>query len=410
MVRLVVHSETTAEFAVQDSVSFATQRSVRLSIIREAISVGIFVDSIGAYGRGITRGILAYQRYRGWHISMMRTWMFQPLTYIEDWVGHGLIAMVPDEVISARLSQLGKPVVCVSSILPQPHHRSVVADDVAVGEMAAAHFLDRGFRNFIFHGHGATEADPLFIVDRCAGFTHRVAAAGFTVHRSIQDADLAAVLQTVPLPAAVFAANDELGLRAISIADQLGLRVPEQIAVLGVDDDDLLVESGSVSLSSIALPTTKIGFEAAAMLDAELNGTFTGSSRLALPPIGVVTRKSSDITAIDDPDLMAALAFIREHASEPIDVSAVVEAVPLSRRVLERRFQKHLHRSALEEIQRVKIDRACRLLIDTDLSISEVARASGFLGRSRFHAVFAKAKGCSPKEFRLIHQQTRPKS
>lgn len=368
------------------------------------VSAGIFVDSIGAYGRGITRGILAFQRYRGWQISLMRTWMFAPPAFLEDWEGNGLIAMLPDDPTARRVAQKGKPVVCVSALLPEHYATSVIPDDVAVGQMAARHFLDRGFRNFVFYGQ-TTLPVASFVRDRRAGFEDEITAAGYSLIAAEPDIDLASVLKAAPLPAAIFAANDDLGLRAISIIESLGLRVPEQIAVLGVDDDDLLVESGNISLSSISLPTTKIGFEAASVLDELIRGSRTHPPILKLPPVGVVTRKSSDITAIEDPDLMAALAFIREHAAEPIDVSAVVEAVPLSRRVLERRFQKHLQRSALEEIQRVRIERACRLLIDTDLPITKVARASGFVGRSRFHAVFAKAKGHTPKEFRSLFQR-----
>lgn len=367
-------------------------------------NVGVFVDSIGGYGRGVTRGILAYQRYRGWHISMMRTWMFQPLAFLEDWEGDGLIAMIPDDATRSRMARTGKPVICVSALLPQLHPTSALADDRAVGRLAARHFLDRGFRNFVFYGHSETTPPAAFVADRRDGFVRELASEGIAPLATLNAADLPRLLSQTPLPAAVFATNDELGLRVIAVAEKLGLRVPEQVAVLGVDDDDLLVESGNVSLSSVALPTTKIGFEAAAMLDRAIRGELPEGETLQLPPLGVVARKSSDITAIEDPDLMAALAFIRQHAAEPIDVSAVVEAVPLSRRVLERRFQKHLKRSALEEIQRVRVERACKLLIDTDLSIAEVARASGFLGRSRFHAVFARAKGHTPKAFREVHQ------
>ncbi len=367
-------------------------------------NVGIFVDSIGSYGRGVTRGILAYQRYRRWQISLMRTWVFQPTAFLHNWTGDGLIAMVPDPATAELLARTGKPVVSVSSLLSEPHPLSVGADDYAVGQIAASHFLDRGFRHFGFFGPGQLNNAPAFVSERLRGYRDGVQAAGFDVVTGSGVGNMPKFLQSLTAPAAVFTANDELGLQAIGWAERLSLRVPEAIAVMGVDNDDLLVESETVSLSSVALPTFKIGFEAAALLDTVMRGQTPDTPRVLLPPVGAVTRKSTDITAITDPDLSAALAFIREHAADPIDVSTVVAAVPVSRRVLERRFQKYLQRSTLEEIQRVHIQRATSLLIDTELSIAEVAIASGFSSRSRFHATFARATGHTPKEYREIHR------
>lgn len=366
-------------------------------------NVGVFIDSIGTFGRGVTKGVMAYQRYRQWQLSMLRTWIFQPAAFIDSWKGDGLIAMIPDHDIETSLRRTGKPVVCVSSLLPELDSVSVVVDDYAVGQMAAHHFLDRGFRNFGFIGHSDSSPLSSFVINRRQGYVDEIRAAGFEVQAISHVRELENLLKTIMLPAAIFAANDEFGIRAISLAEHLGLRVPEQLAVLGVDNDDLLVESGSVPLSSIDLPTFKVGFEAAALLDQLLRGATPASTLIKLPPTGVITRKSTDITAIADPDLTAALAFIRQNVAKPISVSDVVTAVPLSRRVLERRFQKQLQRSIFEEIQRVHIERACSLLVDTELSVADVAQASGFSCRSRFHAAFARATGHTPKDYRLIN-------
>ncbi len=375
-------------------------------LIEKTAKVGIFIDSIGTFGRGVTRGVLAYQRYRQWQLSMLRTWIFQPAAFIDHWSGDGLIAMIPDDDIAQSLAATGKPFVCVSSLLPELYPVSVVADDFAVGQMAAHHFLDRGFRNFGFCGQSDSDPPSSFVVNRRGGFVHEIEQAGFTVQSIAKVDDLEHLLKNIMLPAAIFASNDELGIRVISMAERLGLRVPEQIAVLGVDNDDLLVESGSISLSSIQLPTFKIGFEAASLLDQIIRGIAPAQTLLKMPPVEVVTRKSTDITAIADPDLTAALAFIRQHVAEPIGVPDVVSAVPVSRRVLERRFQKHLQRSLFEEIQRVHIERACSLLIDTELSIADVAQASGFSCRSRFHAAFARATGRTPKDYRMQYHNS----
>lgn len=369
-------------------------------------NVGVFVDPIGHYGRGVIRGILAYCRYKQWQLSMLRQWIFQPMPYIGTWAGDGLIAMLPDLATAEQVTRAGRPLVCVSSLLAELHPMSVLADDQAIGRLAARYFLDRGFRHFAFAGFGETDQPPAFVQARHDAFAAEIAAAGFSVRWIDRPERVAPVLADAELPLALFAANDEIGIQALMIAEQQGLRVPEQVAILGVDNDDLLVESRRVSLSSIQLPTFRIGFQAAALLDQLLKGLVPERPLRQLPPVGVVTRKSTDITAIEDPEVMAALAFIRQHVAEPIDVSDVVAAVPVSRRVLERRFQKHLQRSLLEEIQRVRIDRAGSLLIETELSVMEVARASGFSSRSRFHTTFALARGHTPATFRRLFRQS----
>jgi len=370
------------------------------------LKVGIFVDSIGAYGRGITRGILAYQRYRRWDISLMRTWVFQPTAFIDRWTGDGLIAMIPNEETAALVRRVGRPVVCVSSLLPALSLVSVVPDDVAVGMLAAQHFIDRGFRNFGFFAQNDAEIVPAFIREREQGFISAVARAGFPCQSALHSSELPTLLKLLHPPAALFAANDEVGVRAIETAEELGLRVPEQISVVGVDDDDLLVESTDVSLSSVALPTFRIGFEAASLLDKIMRGETPPTTLLRLAPLAITTRQSSDLSAIPDADVTAALAFIRQHAAESIDVGAVVAEVPISRRVLERRFQKYLQRSILNEIQRIRIERARLLLMETDLPVGEVQRAAGFTSRARFHAVFAKSSGTKPKAFRQRFRST----
>lgn len=374
----------------------------------DAPNVGVFVDSIGTYGRGVIRGVLAYQRYRQWHLSMLRTWIFQPTAFLENWKGDGLIAMIPDAETARSLYRLGKPVVAVSSLLPELHQVWVTPNDYEVGRMAARHFLDRGFANFIYSGHSSTQSLLTFNARRQAGFNDEVRAAGFQVDvMPEQDAHALAFLKAAVLPVAIFTANDEFAVRAIRLAERVGLRVPEQVAVLGVDNDELLVELGDVPLSSIELPTFKIGFEAASLLDRLMSGETPEHLVIEIAPVEVVTRKSTNITALSDPDLIAALAFIRQHAADPIGVNDVVAAVPVSRRVLERRFKTSLQRTLYDEIQRVHIERACRLLISTELSIAKVARACGYVSRSRFHATFASIMGHTPKDHRQMYNESR---
>jgi len=363
-------------------------------------NVGVFVDPIGAFGRGVTRGVLAYQRYRRWEISLMRTWVFQPMTYLDHWRGDGLIAMVSSPEIMRAIDRHGKPFVCVSSLLPDVHPVSVLPDDVAVGALVARHFIDRGFRNFAFCAQCDSSYVPAFIREREKGFRQTVVEAGFTVRSAMRYEAFPDLLKSISPPCGLFAANDEVGIRVIEMAEEMSLRVPEQISVIGVDDDDLLVDSVEVSLSSVALPTFQIGFEAAALLDRIMRGEQPEQTLIRMQPLGITSRQSSDLFAIPDPAVTAALAYIRKHAAEPINVASVVAEIPVSRRVLERRFQQYLQRSILDEILRTRIERAKSLLIDTNLRVDDVMRACGFTSRSRFFTAFTQATGMTPKSFR----------
>jgi LacI family transcriptional regulator len=178
------------------------------------------------------------------------------------------------------------------------------------------------------------------------------------------------------------------------------LKVPDQVAVLGVDDDELINTLITPSLSSIALPSDQIGHEAAALLEKLLEGEKVPLDPVRLAPLRVVARKSTEVLFIDDPDIAQALRYIHEHASTPLRVDDLLNHVPLSRRSLERRFRDALGRSISEEIRHVHIERAKQLLITTDLPIKQIAITSGFENSTRMGIVFQKEIGESPNAFR----------
>jgi LacI family transcriptional regulator len=170
--------------------------------------------------------------------------------------------------------------------------------------------------------------------------------------------------------------------------------------VLGVDDDELINTLMTPSLSSISTPVEQIGYEAAALLDRIMEGERVPVATTLVAPLRVVTRKSTEVLMVDDPDVGAALRFISEHADKPIHIEDLLEHVPLSRRSLERRFRDTLKRSVSEEIRRVHIERAKQLLITTDLSIKQIAKASGFESATRLGISFQNESGEPPSEFR----------
>jgi len=196
------------------------------------------------------------------------------------------------------------------------------------------------------------------------------------------------------------ACNDDCGREVLEACRIAKIHVPEQIAVVGVDNDNLLCELSDPPLSSVALDTEGGGYPSAALLDELMQGRIRKPQRLVVTPLHVVTRPSSDIVALDDVDVAAALKFIHERAANPICVEDVVAHVQLSRRALEIRFQKAMNRTIHDELLRIRMERARRLLLESDLPIPKVAAGVGFSTANYFVQVFSREVGITPARFR----------
>jgi LacI family transcriptional regulator len=211
---------------------------------------------------------------------------------------------------------------------------------------------------------------------------------------------LLAWLKSLPKPVGLMACNDICGREVLQACAAAGLRAPDDVAVVGVDNDELMCELSNPPLSSIALDVEKAGYEAARLLDSLMSGHFAGEHVVQVEPVYVVTRQSSEIMAPDDPNVATALQFIKTHAGQPIGVSHVVEHAGVSRRTLERRFARALGRSISSEITQCRLERAKRLLLETDLPSLRVAAGAGFGTVKTFNRVFRRAAGISPHRFR----------
>jgi LacI family transcriptional regulator len=392
----------------------------------EMRNIALYMELSDFYEHGIARGIVRFAKTKpDWRLYGYG-WMFRSLTDIERWAGDGIIARVEDAETADRLSSLGLPVVDVAGAYSRRNFRSVTNDDFLTGYQAAIHLLGCGFSRFAFLGVAKTRWSEL----RKAGFLKALEQRG----RSEQGAGAAALpsferplawwegralgtdpqmgalkgfLSGLEAPTALFACNDTTGLRATELAGALGLGVPEALAILGVDNEDILCELAAPSLSSIMLDCEAIGFRAAAALDAMLEGDSEGGagglpegSRVSVPPKEVVERESTRTFACEDELVARAVTFIRAHAHEGIDVSDVLALVSASRRSLETRFRAAMGRSLHEEIVRAKINRAKRLLRETSHTLDRVADEAGYGALQRFHEAFRKAEGVSPGEWR----------
>jgi LacI family transcriptional regulator len=287
-----------------------------------------------------------------------------------------------------------------------------MADHEQVGRLAVEHFLDRGLRHFGFFGY----TDHAFSKGREGGFRRVVERAGFAVSSYLSDDPLHPEptslwrwneglrdwLVRLSRPAGVLASHDIQGVQLSEVCHRTGLRVPDDVALLGVDDDDLLCKAARPPLSSVALPGERIGFEASQMMEGLLSrrASHVRHRTILLPSPGVITRRSSDVLALEDEDVATAVRFIRAHAHESIGVAAVLAAVATSRRSLERRFRTTLGRGVGEEIRRVRLERAKALLTGTELAIAQVARYSGFSEAKHLSTAFRRVTGRTPSEYR----------
>lgn len=391
----------------------ARQPHTDLRIRRIALLMG---QDLG-YNREVLKGIQSYTKTKP-------SWVFRDgpleshiLKALREWAPHGIIAHLFFKKLVPEVIKLGVPLVNTTSTIVDLNVPLVEVDHESVGRLAARYFLDRGFKQFGFFGSGWTG----FSKGREAGFKEVLEQSGYLVNScyaeylprpsaqmswvDIDDRVRTWLLQ-LPKPVAILASNDVPARELSDICRQLGMHVPDQVALLGVDNDQLECNLASPPLSSIAIPGQQIGYEAARKLDLLMGRKSLNNKATFFPPVRVVSRLSTDTLAIEDSDVRSALAYIRSHAHLEIGVDAVHDEVAVSRRVLERKFRVHLSRTVLEEIRRVRLDIAKELLSETDLPMSAIARRSGFSGARRLAVVFKEVEAITPTEFRNAARQT----
>ena len=374
-------------------------------------SVGVFrgvytdLPITTAYTLPILRGVLRYAAtVRHWELNaeQLSSVLRQPRRG-NRYDGHILTGVSAKEAVARGVEE---PIVCVSDRPEWFSGPMVIPDNVATGEMAADHLLEMGLRRFAMVGPMGTGVAR----HRYEGFARRVERTGADVITLPPAEDPEASLfsaprewlEALPRPCGVLCWNDATARNVILDARELGLAVPDDLAVFGVYNDDLLSESVRLGISSVALPLEKVGFEAAALLDRLMAGEAAPAEPMRLPPVEVVQRGSTQTVVLEDREVARALAMIREHAAEGLTVEEICEALDLSvsRRTFERRFTAHLGRSPHEEIRRTQCQLARRLLAKTDLPQSQIAVRCGFSSTPFFSTSFRRMTGSRPGEYR----------
>lgn len=379
--------------------------------------VAVLVDTSTTWGRAVLHGINTYRIKRAhWEIFVEARGVEEPLRVPPGWHGHGVIARVSSPEMAAELKALRIPVVNVSSIETGVRFPRVATDLKASAELAAKHFLERGFQHFAYFGliglgyvttHRNVFAD---VVQAQSGSFATLAVkplAGAEPDWRIDLKSLGGWIKGLPKPVAMLCWNASSAREIVFACHETGLLVPEEVAVMSQADDEVLCETSLVPISGIKVAGEGLGHRAAELLAQlmEERGPVPGTTLVA--PLGIVVRQSTDTLAVRDPILVKALSFLRQNSATPLRVDDVSRHVGVSRRVLERRFLSVLRRSPADEIRRVHLDRAIHLLVETDLPMTQVAELAGFGSQAYFTDVFRQQLGQTPLQYRKKNASVR---
>lgn len=374
--------------------------------------VGLLIETSRAYGRGLLRGVTRYHHeHLHWSIDFTPQGLNEKLpAWLEHWQGDGLLARIDNRRFADAVLRLGVPTIDLRGTFTDLGLAPFGIDNQAIAETVLEHLLDRGLKHFAFYGPPRTtnRSDDL----RCDCFCRVVEQAGHTcdlfpherdkqrVHAAARQRQIADWITSLPKPVGMMACHDDQGREVLSACRAVGAAVPEEVAVIGVDNDEHLCSLSVPPLSSVDLNTERIGHEASVVLDRMMATGSRSHEPVMLPPRRVVTRQSTDMLAIDDTHVSAVVAFIRQHAHRDISLNEIVNQVPLSHSALQRRFRKVFGRSLKAEIIRVRIEHAKHLLIESDLPIKSIAGRSGFKQAKYFIDTFHRKVGVTPLSFR----------
>jgi LacI family transcriptional regulator len=379
------------------------------------LRVALDIETSRIYGRRILLGVSHYLlSTRPWSIYVEQHEIdTNSGGIVAKWKGDGIITRQATPDTAKLLKKRRIAAIDLSNFQPPFGLPRIACADRSIGEMAASHFIERGFQNLSC----CTYAGQYWSQQRRDGFFEKAKMVGaecsvfeqpFRTHAQLWDVDqkrLAEWLKELRKPVGILATNDLLGHHVLDACAHAELLVPEQIAVIGVDNDELLGGLCTPPLSSVIPDPERIGFEAAQWLERLMQGEPATAEVVEIAPLGIVTRQSTDISAVPNPEIARALQFIREHACDGTTVDAVINHLSVSRSWLERTFRNYVGRSPQAEIRRVQISRCKELMRMTNMSLDRIARLTGFKHPEYMRVVFKRETGETPGRFRASSRQ-----
>lgn len=385
--------------------------------MKKTLKVILSIDTATTMTRSLVRGIVKYSRNHG-------SWLFHLHVNPDEMTIEQIRKrFYPDGVIirdrmeNLKLMELRVPtVVMVADLKPKQGVSHIITDDAAIGKMAGQHLIERGLEHFAYFGD-----DKPWSRKRLASFKEVLGKSGFKAHvcmppksqleQSLTENDLGLIadwLRSLPKPVGLMAAHDECGRKILNVCKTLEMDVPKQVAVIGVDNDELICDLADPPLSSIATDAERAGYEAAETLAGQMAHETKEQKDTIIRPLYVVARQSTDILNVQDEAVARAIHYIRTHARQIIQVRDVVEAAGVSRADLYKRFQNVLGHSISNEIRYVRANEIARMLVETNMSISKIALSLGYHNTAHVARFFRHEKGLTPLEYRRQYSVLKP--
>lgn len=372
----------------------------------------LLLETSRAFGRGLIIGIARYSKINGpWSFYKEPLDLKSSIPHLTSWKPDGII--MRDSLITNELLSLKKPTILAIHDSSYPVGLPVIkTDSPAIAKLASSHLIEKGLKNLAFFGFENYD----WVKERKFYFSSFNSEAGFNTHiyvpqkknnKNEWENELEEVsnwIISLPKPVGIFSCNDDHGQRILEVCKLVRLNVPEDVAVIGVDNDPMICEISDPPLTSIALNVEAAGYEAAKLMDDMLNKKKNLDKRIMVSPSHIVQRQSTDILAVDDTFVSQAIQFIKKNAKNKILVKDVVKASGTNRRSLEKRFKNIIHRSIYEEIQNVRVELIAKLLIETDLHISQITRLFNFTDAEHISRYFKGEKGIGLREFRKLYR------
>ncbi len=373
--------------------------------------IAILVDTATSWGRRTIRGILDYSlQYGPWDVWIGPMGQDERFYLPDDEPFDGVIARVSTQQLQSELTASQLPVVNVSGIqLGQSVFPRVCIDQEASASLALEHFKSRALKHFAYVGPRHLD----YVKQHERAFENAVSSSGMTCHvypnkTKRRNASswhpsqkrIIAWLQSLPKPIGIYTWGFDIGRDLIPACRNAGLQVPHDVAILGGDYDELLSDASHPALSGILTPAQQIGYQAAKLLHQQIQGKKVLQKDTFITSGKVVERLSTEVLAIDDPQTLQAIQYLQAHACENITVDDILRKVPMARRALERKFKSLLGRSPAKEICHIRIQRARKLLAETNLSMQDIAEACGYTSYTYLGNVFKKETGISPGLYR----------
>lgn len=369
----------------------------------------LMIEPIGEYVQGLLRGIAQYSNTKG-------PWVFyrEPgkhegtLPQLSPELADGIIAKIPNTVWARKKLPPSVPTILIGYKEIVPGMPQIFGDTEAIGKLAAEYFINKGFRNFAFCGFDEFHWSR----ERGKSFKSFLKTKGYKVHLyknlkgavrkswQLEQQDIAKWLKTLPTSTAVLACNDDRGQHLITACKLARLRIPDDISILGVDNDKFVCSLTYPPLSSIALGTENAGYEAAELLSKMMRNKKLINTGIMVRPTHIITRQSTDIIAIEDNSLSDAINYIQKHSNMDISVDDIAESVMVSRRRLERKFRKLLNKSVYEVIRYIRVNKIISMLLETNLTIAQIGLAMGFKDITHTGRYFKEETGLSPLAYR----------